>query len=55
MGRDGIEYSMTDEPRHPGVNEALYVKPDDQTIYFEALMFRPRFATIDLRTGSTPR
>ena len=37
MGGESIEYSMTDEPRHGGMNEAVYVKTDDQTIYFEAL------------------
>jgi TIR domain-containing protein len=37
MGSDSIEYSMTDEPRHGGINEAVYVKADDQTLYFEAL------------------
>lgn len=37
MGNEGIEYSMTDEPQHHGINEALYVKHDDQSLYFEAL------------------
>ncbi len=37
MGSEGIEYSMTDEPRHGGMNEAVLVKADDQMIYFEAL------------------
>jgi hypothetical protein len=37
MGRGGIEYSMTDEPRGSGMNEAVSVKADDQTLYFEAL------------------
>jgi hypothetical protein len=37
MGSEGIEYSMTDEPRHGGMNEAVLVKTDDQMIYFEAL------------------
>ena len=37
MGSEGIEYSMTDEPRHGGMNEAVYVKADDQMLYFEAL------------------
>ena len=34
---EGIEYSMTDEPRHGGINEGVYVKADDQMLYFEAL------------------
>ena len=37
MGAESIQYSMTDEPRHGGMNEAVYVKTDDQAIYFEAL------------------
>lgn len=37
MGNGSIEYSMTDEPRHGGMNEAVYVKADDQMLYFEAL------------------
>lgn len=37
FGSESIEYSMTDEPRHGGMNEALFVKTDDQIIYFEAL------------------
>lgn len=37
MGSEGIEYSMTDEPRHGGMNEAVLVKTDNQMIYFEAL------------------
>jgi TIR domain len=37
MGSGGIEYSMTDEPRHGGMNEAVLVKTNDQMIYFEAL------------------
>jgi hypothetical protein len=36
-GSNSIEYSMTDEPRHGGMNEAVYVKADDQMLYFEAL------------------
>jgi hypothetical protein len=36
MGHGSIEYSMTDEPRG-GMNEAVSVKADDQTLYFEAL------------------
>lgn len=37
MGSESIEYAMTDEPRHGGMNEAVLVKTDDQMIYFEAL------------------
>ena len=37
MGVDSIAYSMTDEPRHGGMNESVSVKADDQTLYFEAL------------------
>jgi hypothetical protein len=37
MGRQSIEYSMTDEPGHGGMNEAISVKADDQTLYFGAL------------------
>lgn len=37
MGSESIEYSMTDEPRHGGMNEAVFVKADDQMLYFEAL------------------
>jgi hypothetical protein len=36
MGHESIEYSMTDEPCG-GMNEALFVKADDQTLCFEAL------------------
>lgn len=36
MGHDSIEYSMTDEPRG-SMNEAVFVKADDQMLYFEAL------------------
>jgi hypothetical protein len=36
MGHGSIEYSMSDEPRG-GMNEAVSVKADDQTLYFEAL------------------
>jgi len=35
MGGDAIEYSMSDEHPGHGMNEALYVKSDDQTMYFE--------------------
>ena len=37
MGSESIQYSMTDEPRHGEMNEAIYVKTDDQAIYFEPL------------------
>ena len=37
MGSESIEYSMTDEPRHGGMNEAVLVKADDQMIFFEAM------------------
>jgi hypothetical protein len=37
MGSESIEYSMTDEPRHGAMNEAVMVKADDEMIYFEAL------------------
>ena len=37
MGRDSIEYVMDDTPRHGGMNEAVSVKSDDQTLYFQAL------------------
>lgn len=37
MGSESIQYSMTDEPQHGGMNEAIYVKTDDQAIYFEPL------------------
>ncbi len=36
MGHGSIEHSMPDEPRG-SVNEAVSVKADDQTLYFEAL------------------
>jgi TIR domain len=36
MGHGSIEYSMTDEPRGSGMNEAVSVKADDQALYFEA-------------------
>ena len=36
MGHGSIEYTMSDEPRG-GMNEAVSVKADDQTLYFEAL------------------
>jgi TIR domain len=37
MGSDAIEYSMSDEGLSHGMNEALYVKADDQMLYFEVL------------------
>jgi TIR domain len=36
FSRDGIEYAMTDEPRS-GMNEAVMVKDDEQSLYFESL------------------
>ena len=37
MTSESIEYSMTDEARHGGMNEAVMVRADDEMIYFEAL------------------
>lgn len=37
MGSESIEYSMSDEPRHGGMNGAVMVRADEQMIYFEAL------------------
>jgi hypothetical protein len=37
MGSTSIEYTMDDSPRHAGMNEAVYVKSDKQSLYFEAL------------------
>jgi hypothetical protein len=37
MGSESIEYSMTNEPRHGGMNEVVLVRSDEQMIYFEAL------------------
>ena len=37
MGSTSIEYTMDDSPRHAGMNEAVYVKSDNQSLYFEAL------------------
>jgi hypothetical protein len=37
IGSESIEYSMTDEPRHGGMNEAVMVRADDEVTYFEAL------------------
>lgn len=37
FGNNSIEYTMTDDPHHGGMNEAVYVKNDDQSIYFESL------------------
>ncbi|MGA2535404.1 MAG: toll/interleukin-1 receptor domain-containing protein [Terracidiphilus sp.] len=37
IGREGIEYSMSDDPHQSGMNEALYVKADSQSMYFEPL------------------
>lgn len=37
LSSESIEYSMTDELRHGGMNEAVMVRADDEMIYFEAL------------------
>lgn len=37
FGSDSIEYVMDDKPRYGGMNEAVSVKSDDQTLYFQAL------------------
>src|SRR5947199_2951029 len=37
FGSDSIEYVMDDNPRHGGTNEAVSVKADDQTLYFQSL------------------
>jgi TIR domain len=37
MGANSVQYSMTDTPRDGSMNEALYVKNDDQALYFEPL------------------
>lgn len=37
FGSDSIEYVMDDNPRYGGMNEAVSVKSDDQTLYFQAL------------------
>jgi hypothetical protein len=37
FGSDSIEYVMDDNPRHGGMNEAVSVKADDQSLYFQAL------------------
>jgi len=37
IGSEGIQYSMTDDPQYGGMNEAVFVKADDQSIYFEPL------------------
>lgn len=36
FGSDSIEYVMDDNPRSGGMNEAVSVKSDDQTLYFQA-------------------
>lgn len=35
-GQNSIEYAMDDAPRFGGINEIVYVKNDDQSLYFEA-------------------
>jgi TIR domain len=37
LGSDSIEYSMSDNPSHGGMNEAVFVKSDDQMLFFQAL------------------
>jgi hypothetical protein len=37
LGSDSIQYAMTDDPDYGGMNEAVFVKADDQMIYFEAM------------------
>lgn len=37
MGRDSIAYSMDDNPKHGSMNEAVLVKSDEQSLYFQAL------------------
>ena len=37
LGQDGIEYATTDDPGYGGMNEAVFVKADDQMLYFEPL------------------
>jgi hypothetical protein len=37
MGGDAIQYVMTDSPGRGGMNEAVFVKADDQSLYFETL------------------
>ena len=41
FGRGGIEYSITDAPIHGGMNEAVYVKADEQALFFEPLGMQP--------------
>jgi hypothetical protein len=36
-GNNSIEYAMTDDPHKHGMNEAVYVQNDDQSMYFESL------------------
>jgi hypothetical protein len=37
IGSEGIEYVMTDDQQNSGMNEALYVKADSYSMYFEPL------------------
>lgn len=37
LGSDSIEYAMTDDARFGGMNEAVWVKADDQMLYFEPM------------------
>lgn len=37
LGSDSIEYAMTDDARFGGMNEAVWVRADDQMLYFEPM------------------
>lgn len=37
MGGETVQYAMTDDSDHGGMNEAVMVRVDDQMLYFEAL------------------
>jgi hypothetical protein len=50
MSTESIEYSMTDEPRHGGMNEAVTVRADEEAIYFEALGLQSYGSTKDRLT-----
>ena len=50
MSTESIEYSMTDEPRHGGMNEAVTVRADEEAIYFEALELQSYGGTKDRLT-----
>jgi hypothetical protein len=36
-GSEALQYVMTDDPNSGSMNEAVYVKADDETLYFEAM------------------